>query len=99
MKFFFFDFLVDKTFWKSVGNEILLQKLNSERQYGVAKNVIFFLGDGMSITTLTAARIYKGQMEGKTGENEKLSFEKFPNIGLSKVSVTPLSCLNVRETL
>lgn len=57
-----------------------------ERNYGVAKNVIFFLGDGMSITTLTSARIYMGQLANKTGENEMLSFEKFPFTGLSKVS-------------
>lgn len=53
--------------------------------HGVAKNVIFFIGDGMSIATLTAARIYMGQLENKTGESEMLSFEKFPYTGLSKV--------------
>jgi alkaline phosphatase len=44
-----------------------------------------FLGDGMSLTTLTASRIYKGQMEKRSGENEYLSFEKFPFVGMSKV--------------
>ncbi|XP_055337448.1 alkaline phosphatase-like [Paramacrobiotus metropolitanus] len=48
------------------------------------KNVIFFLGDGMGIATLTAARIYKGQREGRTGEEGFLAFERFPHVGLSK---------------
>lgn len=51
----------------------------------VAKNVIIFLGDGMSIPTITAARILKGQLQGHTGEEAKLSFEEFPISGLSKV--------------
>jgi len=78
--------LLDKQFWNNVGNDLLRNKLNLERKYGVAKNVIFFIGDGMSIATLTSARIYMGQQENKTGENEMLSFEKFPFTGLSKVS-------------
>jgi alkaline phosphatase len=52
---------------------------------GVAKNVILYLGDGMSIPTITAARILKGQLQGHTGEETKLSFEEFPIAGLSKV--------------
>jgi len=64
----------------------LRRKLNEKRPYGVAKNVIFFIGDGMSVSTLTAARIYMGQMANRSGENEMLSFEKFPFTGLSKVS-------------
>ena len=38
---------------------------------GPAKNIIFFLGDGMGPTTITAARIYKYKEEGL------LHFEKF----------------------
>lgn len=44
-----------------------------------------FLGDGMSIPTLAAARVMKGN------ENEQLSFEKFPYTGLSKVIYTKAS--------
>jgi alkaline phosphatase len=49
-----------------------------------AKNVIVFIGDGMGMSTITAARIYKGQRTGKSGEENQLSFEHFPNVGLSK---------------
>ncbi|ALO35653.1 alkaline phosphatase [Colwellia sp. MT41] len=43
-----------------------------------AKNVILFVGDGMGLSTLTAARILAGQNEGKLGEEGYLSFERFP---------------------
>lgn len=53
---------------------------------GKAKNVILFIGDGMGVSTLTAARILKGQLAGHSGEEEELHFEKFPKIALIKVS-------------
>jgi alkaline phosphatase len=43
-----------------------------------AKNVILFVGDGMGVSTLTAARILKGQRQGDLGEEGYLSFEEFP---------------------
>lgn len=49
-----------------------------------AKNVILFIGDGMGISTITAARIYDGQKRGETGEENTLSFERFPNVALVK---------------
>jgi alkaline phosphatase len=49
-----------------------------------AKNVILFIGDGMGISTITAARIYDGQKRGETGEENVLSFERFPNLALVK---------------
>jgi alkaline phosphatase len=49
-----------------------------------AKNVILFIGDGMGISTITAARIYAGQKLGHTGEEYVLPFEKFPNVALVK---------------
>ncbi|OZG74995.1 alkaline phosphatase [Hahella sp. CCB-MM4] len=49
-----------------------------------AKNVILFVGDGMGISTVTAARILDGQQKGMPGEENFLSFGKFPFTGLSK---------------
>lgn len=51
---------------------------------GKAKNVILFVGDGMSIPTITASRIFDGQKKGVDGESNKLSFEEFPYAALSK---------------
>jgi alkaline phosphatase len=39
----------------------------------------------MSIPTVTAARIYKGQKKRQTGEEENLTFDKFPYGALSRV--------------
>ena len=49
-----------------------------------AKNVILFIGDGMGISTITAARIYAGQKRGENGEENVLSFENFNNVALVK---------------
>lgn len=49
-----------------------------------AKNVILFIGDGMGISTITAARIYDGQKRGESGEENSLSFERFGNVALVK---------------
>ncbi|XP_033249501.1 alkaline phosphatase, tissue-nonspecific isozyme [Drosophila miranda] len=53
-----------------------------------AKNIIMMLGDGLSITTLTAARILKGQRLGRSGEETKLAVEEFPYSGLCKTYCT-----------
>lgn len=50
-----------------------------------AKNVVLFIGDGMGVSTITAARILDGQMRGmRYGEENDLSFEKFPYLAHSK---------------
>ena len=55
-----------------------------ENLRGTAKNVILFVGDGMGVSTVTAARILDGQMKGLAGEENQLSFDAFPFSGLSK---------------
>ena len=51
---------------------------------GSAKNIILFIGDGMGMSTVTAARILDGQNKGQQGEENILSFDNFPFSGLSK---------------
>lgn len=51
---------------------------------GRARNVILFLGDGMSLPTVAAARILEGQRAGHPGEETLLAFERFPNTALSR---------------
>ncbi|XP_055914599.1 alkaline phosphatase-like [Eupeodes corollae] len=72
------------SFWMNDAQQALKDKLKKSANEGKAKNVIFFLGDGMSIETITTGRLLKGQLEGKLGERSKLSFENFPVVGLSK---------------
>ncbi|EDW56744.1 GM15654 [Drosophila sechellia] len=76
---------MDPQFWYKLADEEIAKRLqlpqpNSDK----AKNVIMFLGDGMPLSTVTAARILKGQRQGNTGEESSLSFEKFPYSGLSR---------------
>ena len=49
---------------------------------GDARNVIVFVGDGMSLPTVAAARILAGQRAGRPGEETYLSWERFPATAL-----------------
>lgn len=51
---------------------------------GRAKNVILFVGDGMGVTTVAAARILQGQINGGAGEEGLLFFEMFPRLAMAK---------------
>ena len=46
--------------------------------------MILFVGDGMGISTVTAARVLEGQQQGKPGEENFLFFETLPYTALSK---------------
>jgi alkaline phosphatase len=70
--------------WFASGQAELQKALERTQNTNRAKNVIMFVGDGMGISTVTAARIFAGQMQGSSGEENFLSFEQFPAIALSK---------------
>ncbi|XP_034541018.1 alkaline phosphatase, tissue-nonspecific isozyme isoform X1 [Notolabrus celidotus] len=65
---------------KTLKNALTLQTLNQNQ----AKNLILFLGDGMGVPTVTAARILKGQLNGQSGEETQLEMDKFPFVSLAK---------------
>ncbi|XP_049865259.1 membrane-bound alkaline phosphatase-like isoform X2 [Pectinophora gossypiella] len=71
-------------FWKNSAKAGIETRLKDIRNDKLARNVIMFLGDGMSIPTLMAARTLKGQRQNRTGEETELFFETFPSVGLSK---------------
>ncbi|MCH6258575.1 alkaline phosphatase [Puniceicoccaceae bacterium K14] len=71
-------------YWRESGKAAILDALNAPRIEKKAKNVILFIGDGMGISTVTASRILDGQLEGRAGEENLLSFEKFPYTALAK---------------
>lgn len=79
---------LDPNYWRKSASEEIKSRLATGPNTNKAKNVIFFLGDGMSLSTITAARILKGQREGNPGEESQLSFEKFPYTGLSRTYCT-----------
>ncbi|KAE8603568.1 hypothetical protein XENTR_v10014373 [Xenopus tropicalis] len=72
-------------FWNDQAKETLKNALNLNPITHRAKNLIMFLGDGMGVTTIAAARIYQGQVEGQPGEENIMAMEKFPYVALSKV--------------
>ena len=80
--------LINQSQWSTTGSEQVIQaKINSvniNNNKGAAKNIILFIGDGMGVSTVTAARIFAGQQLGKSGEEHQLSFDKFPFTGLIK---------------
>ncbi len=70
--------------WQQQGEAALRSAQTLAPNTKPAKNVILFVGDGMGISTITAARIFAGQQQGLSGESYQLSFEKFPYVALSK---------------
>ncbi|UYV82067.1 hypothetical protein LAZ67_21000652 [Cordylochernes scorpioides] len=71
-------------FWNENSNQELTSRLQQLHNTNKAQNVIFFLGDGMGITTEVAARILKGQLQGRSGEEGQLVWEKFAYNSMSK---------------
>jgi len=67
---------------KITNNESVFDAISKAK--GEAKNVILFVGDGMGVSTVTAARILAGQKKGLAGEEYNLSFDRFPFAGLAK---------------
>ena len=70
--------------WYQAGQAAIAAHKAQKPVKGKAKNVILFIGDGMDPTTVAAARIFDGQSRGEEGEENLLSFEKFPYVAYSK---------------
>ena len=70
--------------WFGEGQAALRQAKETQAIDGRARNVILFVGDGMGVTTVTAARILEGQLKGGHGEENQLAFEQLPYLALSK---------------
>ena len=71
--------------WRTQAKNNINSILKKKQNRNIAKNIVFFLGDGMGITTVTAGRILKGQLKGKNGEEEITTMESLDNAALSKV--------------
>ncbi|CAF5219923.1 unnamed protein product, partial [Rotaria magnacalcarata] len=80
------DWSIEKnaSFWNEQARLDIEQILTRKENRRVAKNVILFLGDGMGISTITAGRIRKGQVNGQLGEDHNTEMEQFSNLGLAK---------------
>uniref|UniRef100_A0A2H1VP42 Alkaline phosphatase n=1 Tax=Spodoptera frugiperda TaxID=7108 RepID=A0A2H1VP42_SPOFR len=78
------DVELDQQFWYDEAQAAINARLAHKESVKKARNVVMFLGDGMSVPTLAAARTLLGQRRGHTGEEDKLHFETFPTVGLTK---------------
>ncbi|XP_019904309.1 alkaline phosphatase, intestinal, tandem duplicate 1 isoform X2 [Esox lucius] len=74
----------EPAYWNAQAKETLQAALRLRPLTHRAKNIILFLGDGMGVSTVSAARILRGQMEGRSGEETVLAMETFPYLALSK---------------
>ncbi|XP_034192120.2 alkaline phosphatase [Osmia lignaria lignaria] len=68
----------DTKHWRQLSTGELEEALSYKWNTNRARNVILFVGDGMSPDTITASRIYRD------GETSRLAWENFPNIGILK---------------
>lgn len=78
------------SYWREQGEAALQTALAVQPNTRKAKNVILFIGDGNGITSVTATRIFDGQSRGASGEENVLSYERFPHVALSKTYNTNL---------
>ena len=77
-----------KDSWWTDGRAALDARLKVVNRPKRAKNVILMVGDGMGISTLTAARIFDGQhpIDGRapsTGEENNLAWDKMASTALA----------------
>ncbi|XP_051550071.1 alkaline phosphatase, intestinal, tandem duplicate 1 [Myxocyprinus asiaticus] len=74
----------EPAYWNDQARKTLEATLRLPLRAHRAKNIILFLGDGMGVSTVSAARILRGQMEGQSGEETVLAMDRFPYLALSK---------------
>jgi alkaline phosphatase len=70
--------------YRSAGKAELARLMADKPNDRKARNVIIFIGDGMSVTTLTAARIFEGQQKGVDGESFVAEMDRLPYTALVK---------------
>ncbi|MDR7092132.1 MULTISPECIES: alkaline phosphatase [Cellvibrio] len=70
-------------YWYESGQEALAEAKRKAYAGTNAKNVILIVGDGMGVSTVTAARILEGQLNNRDGESNRLAFEQLPHFALS----------------
>ena len=72
------------TRWFREGRAAVVAAKHAQPVTNRAKNIILFIGDGMGVSTVTAARILDGQRRGQPGEENLLAFETLPYSALIK---------------
>ncbi len=73
----------DADAWLAAGRAAVEKAQGLRPAPGRARNAILFVGDGMGLSTVTAARILDGQLRGQPGEENRLGFEALPYLALA----------------
>ncbi|MFK7886060.1 MAG: alkaline phosphatase [Gammaproteobacteria bacterium] len=76
--------------WFEAGDAAVDAMERQAQRPHVAKNVILFVGDGMSLDTITSARILAGQRLGKSGEEHRLTMDTLAHTALIKTYTTDM---------
>ena len=71
--------------YRRQAREELAYRRDVERRRGSrARNLVIFIGDGMGVSTLTAARIRAGELAGKDGESTTTAMDRLDHTALVK---------------
>ena len=75
-------------YWNNVGADDVAEMVTKFNSLNTnkAKNVILFVGDGMSLSTVVAGRIHKAQRQNPAvpGEEDFTALDEMPHSGLMK---------------
>lgn len=84
-----FAFLIaDRDVWYEAARSALRRRMqDAEETQPRARNVVMLVGDGMGLATATAARMLAGQRLGLHGEDHELSWDRFPAVALTRVTL------------
>ncbi len=85
--------------WFAAGRKSVKQASRFIKGEAPARNVILFVGDGMGIATVTAARILEGQRRSEPGEENRLAFETLPHVAFSKTYNTDAQVSDSASTM
>jgi alkaline phosphatase len=89
----------EKNAWFAAGRKTVAKASRFVSDERPAKNVILFIGDGMGIATVTAARILEGQQRGEPGEKNRLAFDTLPHVAFSKTYSTDAQVSDSASTM
>lgn len=78
----------EREYYNDKAQDNLQRTLRRQPNYNVARNIVLIVGDGMSLATIAAARVLKGQKAGRKGIGEEMLYETFPSTGLARTYAT-----------
>ena len=64
--------------------ELAMRRAIAERERNQARNLVILIGDGMGVSTLTAARIRAGELAGRDGESTVTAQDRLHHTALVK---------------